>query len=370
MPSSRANAVHVMKMSHAFSREVEPFCMYAYSSSPRDHESLFQRYGTKPFAMRLSRRFKIPGYLHYYSRMVARQLRITKTDLAYSRFLLGSRLAQKSKIPSVTELHSDLWNKNKNHKHWFDSLVASNLTLGFVTISDTLKQDLLEAYPQVDSSRVLVAHDAADLPVTSTEPVANRLEKWVGKPQVGYTGSLHQGKGADMLVKLANRSEFRDVQFHVVGGNQEQIESYRRQTTQGNVVFHGHVDHANIINFIRAFDVCLLPNEPVIKTGAKAQNISRYTSPLKLFEYMSCSKAIICSDLEVLREILNEDNAVLVDALDEDAWAIGLQKLLDGPQLRTDLGTTAHRDFCEKHTWQRRAKTIAEWCESRLAAAA
>lgn len=359
-----------MKMSHAFSRVVDPFCMYAYSSSPRDHESLFQRYGTKPFAMRLSRRFKIPGYLHYYSRKVARQLRFAKTDLAYSRFLLGSFLAQKSKIATVTELHSDLWNKNKNQKSWFDSLVSSNLTLGFVTISDTLRQDLLEAYPQIDCSRVLVAHDAADLPDASRKPIANPLATWAGKPQVGYTGSLHQGKGANMLVKLANRSEFGDVQFHVVGGNQEQIESYRRQTTQGNVVFHGHVDHANITNFIKAFDVCLLPNEPVIKTGAKAQNISRYTSPLKLFEYMSCSKAIICSDLEVLREILNEENAVLVDALNEEAWAVSLQKLLADSRLRTALGTTAHRDFCEKHTWQQRAKTIADWCESRLAAAA
>ena len=42
-------------------------------------------------------------------------------------------------------------------------------------------------------------------------------------------------------------------------------------------------------------------------------NISGYTSPLKLFEYMSHKKAIIASDLPVLKEVLNNKNSVLVE---------------------------------------------------------
>ena len=40
---------------------------------------------------------------------------------------------------------------------------------------------------------------------------------------------------------------------------------------------------------------------------------TKYTSPLKLFDYLSVGKVIICSDFKVLREILKEkQNAIFV----------------------------------------------------------
>ena len=41
-------------------------------------------------------------------------------------------------------------------------------------------------------------------------------------------------------------------------------------------------------------------------------NISDFTSPLKLFEYMSHRKPIIASDLPVIREVLNKKNSILL----------------------------------------------------------
>jgi glycosyltransferase involved in cell wall biosynthesis len=80
-------------------------------------------------------------------------------------------------------------------------------------------------------------------------------------------------------------------------------------------------------------------------------------SPLKLFEYMSAGKPIVASDLPVLREVLDEANAVLVDPEDADAWARALESLRDAG-LRERLGVRARRDFLERHTWDIRARKV------------
>ena len=46
----------------------------------------------------------------------------------------------------------------------------------------------------------------------------------------------------------------------------------------------------------------------------------KFMSPLKIFEYMSHKKAIIASDLPVIREVLNERNSVLVKSDDINLW--------------------------------------------------
>ena len=80
-----------------------------------------------------------------------------------------------------------------------------------------------------------------------------------------------------------------------------------------------------------------------------------------MFEYMAHGKAIIASDLPVLREILvHERNALLARPDDIDAWLLSLKRLDDDRALRVTLGENAKRDFLDRHTWQKRsAFTIA-----------
>lgn len=84
-------------------------------------------------------------------------------------------------------------------------------------------------------------------------------------------------------------------------------------------------------------------------------------SPLKLFEYMSAKKAIVCSDLPVLREILQDGStALLVSPLDLNAWKAALLRIRDEPGLRQAIATEAHRKFLQSHTWSKRAETVLE----------
>jgi glycosyltransferase involved in cell wall biosynthesis len=96
-------------------------------------------------------------------------------------------------------------------------------------------------------------------------------------------------------------------------------------------------------------------------------DIGKWTSPLKLFEYMAAKKPILASNIDVLREVLvHEKNSILCDPDDHDAWRTGLRRLLNDRKLAERLTNTAFADLSEKYTWSKRADTLLAFAKSRL----
>ena len=82
-------------------------------------------------------------------------------------------------------------------------------------------------------------------------------------------------------------------------------------------------------------------------------------SPLKIFEYMSMGKVIICSDFKDLREVLrNNENSLLVKHDDLNSWQRALQSASQNKSLREKLGKEAKENFLERYTWDKRARFI------------
>jgi glycosyltransferase involved in cell wall biosynthesis len=98
-------------------------------------------------------------------------------------------------------------------------------------------------------------------------------------------------------------------------------------------------------------DVLVLPNT--------ATHISaRYTSPLKLFEYMAAGRPIVASDLPALREVLTDgENALLVEPGNAAQLADAIGRLLHDPELAQRLAAAAWRDV-QAYSWDRRAERL------------
>ena len=104
-----------------------------------------------------------------------------------------------------------------------------------------------------------------------------------------------------------------------------------------------------------------MPNQKVVLAhGSELSNItlniSDFTSPLKLFEYMSHKKAIIASDLPVIREVLNDRNSILVESDDINSWLNAIIKLKDFKH-REIISSKALDDFY-KYSWKNRAQLV------------
>jgi glycosyltransferase involved in cell wall biosynthesis len=85
---------------------------------------------------------------------------------------------------------------------------------------------------------------------------------------------------------------------------------------------------------------------------------ARYTSPLKLFEYMAAGKPIVASDLPALAEVLRHgENALLAEAGNPDALAAAIRRVLEDRALAERIARTAF-DEAPNYSWQRRADRL------------
>lgn len=279
-------------------------------------------------------------------------------DIALARCLPSAFFAALFKVPVIFEYHqpvSDSGRFAKLNEFLFKLLIRRKSFIGFVAITHALKALYLERYPELDG-RICVAPDGSDPFPLHCEAVT--LPSRAGRLQVGYVGQLYSGKGMEVVSRLCHLAPFAD--FHVVGGLQSDIEKWKAEIKADNITFHGYVPHAQTPGYIAAFDVLLLPNQNKVTWHKAGGDIGQWTSPLKMFEYMSAGKPILSSDLPVLREILQDDvNALLCPPEDIAAWVNALKRLEES-SLRQRLGEQALSDFTCNYTWKRRAQIIME----------
>jgi glycosyltransferase involved in cell wall biosynthesis len=224
-------------------------------------------------------------------------------------------------------------------------------------ISHALAEEYLDLFGALVRGRVTVAPDGADPPNgDGLRPTS------AGGLTLGYVGNLYPGKGMEMIAKLAER--LPGFRFQVIGGSQPETARWRGRVGAANVVFHGHVPHAEAQARMRACDILLAPFQRAVWIGDEHAEIGRWMSPLKIFEYMASGRPMIASDLPVLREVLRHGaNALLVDPEDPEAWVRAIEMLVADQELRHRLAAQARDDLARNYTWNQRAERIlAESC--------
>ena len=79
-----------------------------------------------------------------------------------------------------------------------------------------------------------------------------------------------------------------------------------------------------------------MPYTSSITVAGNVGDISKFTSPLKLFDYLSIGRVIICSNFNVLKEILKEnENAIFIKNYNNPlSWKSEISKLKNTPNKR------------------------------------
>jgi glycosyltransferase involved in cell wall biosynthesis len=209
-----------------------------------------------------------------------------------------------------------------------------------------------------DQKRVRTAPNGVDLECYTGLPEPGEARRQLGLPPaltVGYTGHLYPGRGMNLLLELARC--FPRINFLWVGGRQLDVDEWKvRLSTDDihNVTLTGFVENSQLPLYQAAADILLMPYERMI-TGSGGGDSSSYASPMKMFEYMACKRAIISSDLPVIREVLNPANAMLCPPEDVGVWSQALGSLIYDEQKRQALACQAWQDI-QGYTWMERAR--------------
>lgn len=349
-----ANAVHVMNMCAAFAANRHDTMLFARCGRPsRAPTKIFSTYGvSERFELELRHALPVKpfGRLSYAIRQAMRARR-RNPDVYYARCLVSAAAALMLGGKVVLELH-ELPHSALERR--IQAFVLGHPGLRrLVVISNALRDDLARLHAGVvEGLDCIVAPDGANV-CPPTEPFP--LERGPGR-QIGYAGGLRPGNGIGTLLALADA--FPDDTFHVLGGTADEIARWRQSRAVPNVVWYGRAAPARVPAFLAACDVLLAPYEHGAKTSS-GNDTSRWMSPLKIFEYMAAGKAMIVSDFPVLREVLTEDVAELVEPSNVAAWKAALTKLAD-EGARRRLGDAARRTLESRYTWAARARTVLD----------
>ena len=290
-------------------------------------------------------------------RRLAHELR---PDLCFADSVRSGLALASAGAPVIVEFHSMEFHTRRLGRAALRRLLPHPNLRGLVTISDALRQDLASA-AGIAAERITVAPEAArprsDDELGAAPPAWLAAAMRPGAVQVGYTGSLFGGRGVELMTELARRVP--DVDVHVLGGPAAQADELRqRDDLPANLHVHGVRPVADAERMQVAMDVLLAPYAASVETPGGVDT-GRWMSPMKVFEYLAAGRAMICSDLPVLREVLTDgETALLVQHDDVDAWMAALRRLVDDPVLRERLGAQGRATHRDRFTWTRRTATL------------
>lgn len=360
IPSREANSIHVMKMCQAFSRLGHTVTLVApnvRSGTEAGIANPHAFYGVAPcFEVTKLHWPRLRGRAYVYGWHAGRLARRLGADTAFGRCLYSCAVAARLGVPTIWDAHMPTFLERRRERWIFQRMVEASAFRGVVTNCDALRREVVKTMPALEG-RILAAHNGADPLPDALQPAD--LGPRNGRVRVGYVGHLYPGKGFEIVRAMAARAPWAD--FHVVGGEQVMVDALARDTTlPANIRLHGFVPPAEAERLSLAFDVLLAPYQSEVRTAGGGETAA-WMSPLKLFGYMACGKPILCSDLPVLREIIEDRrNAILVLPDDPDAWTSALRRLVDNPSERARLGAAAKADFLAHHTWMQRATLVLE----------
>lgn len=355
IPSKKANGVHVMKISQAFVRNGHEVVLICRKSKEKIDD--YDYYGVnKGFNIKKIYWPKIKGGGFIYGFLIKRFLnKLSLDNLIYGRCIYGVLPAAKKGFDCIFEAHSVP--RNKTHLEMEKKLFSFENFKRLVVISQALADEYIKIFPELKNKDIIVAHDGADIP---SEKCKKIKLKGSGNLKVGYVGSLYPGRGINIIISLARRC--LDFDFYIVGGDNEIIKKWKEDSKDlSNLYFYGFIPHGDICSYMNEFNVVLAPYQKEVFTSQnRKSSTAKWMSPLKVFEYMSFGKAIICSNLEVLREVLeNKKDSLLCDPVKIEEWIEALNLIKDG-NIRFSLGKKAKEKFLEKYTWKKRAEIIIE----------
>ncbi len=294
-----------------------------------------------------------------YALIMMLKLLFTRADIYYSRdeFLLALLSWLKAKPSLAYEAHLF---PTSGRGAALQTKVCKSVG-SVIAITPQLRDDLIRRRG-ADPARTIVAHDGirkARFAELTDRLTARRKIGWDENAFiVGYVGRLQMigmDKGVGTL--LGALASVEDAHLALVGDPDQGAQRLRQQWVELGMAesrFHyvGQVPPQDVPRYLAAFDICAMPHP-------RTTQFSRYTSPLKLFEYMASSSAIVASDLPGWSDVVSDgETAMLVPPADVAAWAEAIERLRDNPELRQRLGTAARNTVMENFTWSTRARKI------------
>jgi glycosyltransferase involved in cell wall biosynthesis len=272
-------------------------------------------------------------------------------------------------LPVVYEAH-DLESENPSRAReawvqpWLRRLdrAALGRSAGVVSLTEDFRGQLARDGWR-EAERICVVPDAFDedrfVPGDRAHARA-RLGLDARERLIVYSGLTFTQRGVDRLLEAFSRlrRDVPDVRLALVGRGPDEAPAERdlarELALEAALIWAGRRPQEEVIPYLQAADVLVMPDTVREVSG----------SPLKLFEYMAMSRAIVLPEIPALAEILPRSAGYYFARGDTRALAEALRAALDDPE--RERRAQAGRDAVLAHTYTARARRILEYSASVL----
>lgn len=231
----------------------------------------------------------------------------------------------------------------KNISDKYDYVMSHDDTYVVVT-ADLLQEDVVE---KRGTKNLAFSSNGVDYDFFQTKDAPYPFEPEfrqildMGKPIVCYYGALAKWFDYDLLKKIAATDKYSVVLFGI-----KYDESFDENLNgEKNIYFMGPRDYSVLKHYARCADVLMIP--------FLINDITRATSPVKIFEYMAMHKPVVTTDMNECRKY----DSVLIGH-DHEEFLSQLEKALS---LKDDAAYMAQLDAdARANDWSMKAKAIID----------
>lgn len=322
-------------------------------------------------------------YHQEFLNSIRKSLRHEPPDWLYQRLSVanysGAVFSHEAQIPLVVEYNgSEVWvarNWGRGLRNEAFALAAEEAMLRQATLVVTVSQVLGDELKErgLPEERIFVHPNCVD-PSTFRPGLLSAKEIREKRGVLGiaedalvvtFLGTFGPWHGVLFLAEALKRLyaeapawlEQHRVHFLLVGDGSQRIEVEGLLDGLPAITFTGLVPQHEAPAYLGISDIFLSPH---VHTQT---DLRFFGSPTKLFEYMAMGKPILASRLEQIGDILEpglearsggaqgNETSILFEPGDQEAFLMGVKRLVEQPELRVQLGEKARAKVLAEYTW-------------------
>lgn len=257
------------------------------------------------------------------------------------------------RMPVFTEMHS------AKEKSFLYRLFFSHTRV--ITINSIIRDELMERF-SIPEKNFLVEPNGVDLTQFNISLSKEEARKKLNIPQdkkvALYVGRVYQWKGLEVLSRAAALLP-KDIKLYFLGGTKEEFRNIIGEKNSEGVNFISARPQNEMPLWLSAADALL-----VISTKNNKESYL-YTSPMKIFEYLTAHRPIVASDTPAIKQILTEKEAVFCKPDDEQDLADKIVYTMGHTSFAEEIAKHGH-DKAEWFSWNNRAKRIISFINLRI----
>lgn len=230
---------------------------------------------------------------------------------------------------------------------------------GIMAINRIIIRELEAVFPH-SRARYIAEPNGVDLQMFAPQDKVSARAK-LGLPLeeriVLYAGRFYDWKGLEIIPQAAALTP--KIRWQMVGDTREKFAEVVKESLPANLHFAGGKPHSEMPLWIAAADAVL-----VLGTKRDEQSY-RWTSPMKLFEYMAAGRSIVASATPALLEVVGAREALLYEPDDAKDLAEKVRQAVEQSSQVAALISEALQS-ARGRSWSGRAKRVIHFIESTL----